>query len=81
MQEFANAMHTMGLRLSTAEYDTLFREFDTDGSSNVRCQKMTFLLHQARKLFFEIYHVPSILLAKGQRGFVDCLDILMTQSP
>jgi hypothetical protein len=34
-EEFAKAMHTLGLRLSTANLDILFREYDADGSGEI----------------------------------------------
>ena len=34
-EEFAGAMHRLGLRLTTAEYDVLFDENDEDGSGEI----------------------------------------------
>ena len=33
--EFAKAMHTLGLRLTAAEYDILFDEYDEDKSGEI----------------------------------------------
>ena len=34
-EEFAQAMHVLGLRLSKAEYQLLFKEYDADGSGEI----------------------------------------------
>ena len=34
-EEFQKAMHTLGLRLSAAEYAMLFNEYDVDSSGSI----------------------------------------------
>ena len=47
--EFAKAMHSLGLRLTGAQLDLLFKEYDTDGSGQIDLTEFTNMVNKCIK--------------------------------
>ena len=50
MNEFAKAMHTLGLRLKRPEYKILFDEYDIDGNGTIDLPEFTHMVKKYLKL-------------------------------
>ena len=57
-QEFANAMHTLGLRLKSDEYDLLFKEYDVDQSGEIDLDEFTHMIKTHIKKRFKSSFEP-----------------------
>lgn len=67
--EFAQAMHVLGLRLSKEEYQLLFKEYDADGSGEIDlvsarpAQTVSMDAYSIRWLPFSVPWLIAILFA------------------